>query len=265
MLLSIAVPVVQVLTESMPISSSGHVELLLCWWFGNNHFYVPSIKALYHLVHGLNAGIVIFYLRHHVRATIVSLAKGHIDPRIWVTWAATLITAILYIFVRSYIQCVPLPIGFSITVILLAFSRYLPGWPDRQYRWQDGVVLGLCQAIALIPGVSRFAVTVTTAQLIHLSPQQAFTISLYLQAPMMLGATILGIIQYSRLSASAVEEIAWWHSDAAWIGVVSMIVAVCCSFALLMFAQKLIVTRRLYYCAWYECGLLAASLIGLCI
>lgn len=265
MLLSILVPVVQVLTESMPISSSGHVELLLCWWFGKSHLYASSIKALYHMVHGLNAGIVIFYLRQHVRTTITSLLDGQVDPRIWVTWSATFITAILYLVVRTHTSRMPLPIGFGITIIILAISRYLPVCPNRNYRWQDGIILGLAQVLALMPGVSRFAITVTVGQFIRLSPQQAFTISLYLQAPMMVGAMVLGIIQYSRLPDVAISEIAWWYSNAAWVGIVIMIVAVCCSYALLILAHRLIVTQRLYYCAWYECGLLAVSLIGLCI
>lgn len=265
MLLSILVPVVQVLTESMPISSSGHVELLLCWWFGKNHLYAPSIKALYHMVHVLNAGIVIFYLRHHIGTTITSLFRGQVDSRIWVTWSATLITAILYLVVRTYTSRVPLAIGFCITIIILASSRYLLVYADRNYRWQDGIILGLAQVLALMPGVSRFAITVTVAQFIRLSPEQAFTISLYLQVPMMVGAMALGILQYMRLPATSVAEVAWWHSDMIWAGVLSMIVTVGCSYALLILAHRLIVTQRLYYCALYECGLLAASLIGLCI
>ncbi|MEA2140044.1 MAG: undecaprenyl-diphosphatase [Solirubrobacteraceae bacterium] len=62
---------------------------------------------------------------------------------------------------------------------------------DADTRAADGLALGLAQAVALAPGVSRYGATLVVARMRHFSPEAAQTLSWHAALPVVLGASAL--------------------------------------------------------------------------
>ena len=84
-------------------------------------------------------------------------------------------------------------------LILLSAGALLLYWADRspQTRWmgdlglRQAVVMGLAQALALAPGVSRSGITITAGRFMRLDRDGAARFSFYLLIPTVLGAVLL--------------------------------------------------------------------------
>jgi undecaprenyl-diphosphatase len=83
--------------------------------------------------------------------------------------------------------------GFLITGALLLFVERLPSgnrsW--RQLTWVGALLIGLAQAAAITPGVSRSGSTICIALLVGLRRRWAAEFSFLIAAPIILGATVL--------------------------------------------------------------------------
>jgi undecaprenyl-diphosphatase len=86
-----------------------------------------------------------------------------------------------------------------VTVITLPLFGLLLGWADHQgsqsrglesIRLRDGLMVGLAQALALIPGVSRSGVTITVILMLGLNRADAARFSFLLGTPIIALATI---------------------------------------------------------------------------
>lgn len=267
MLLYIVLALVQVLIENLPISSSGHIALIensmIVYFFMIKQYAVIT----YYSSHLLNVAIIVIFLRRHVthfcqtmQSVVVptifcryggNYALAMRDILLWqriaVTVGATGITVVLYLFCHRTAQAVPLPIGFLITMLLLILAYYMPQYYERDYTVADAVVLGCAQGVALIPGVSRLAITVVVAQLLGMSRRQSFITSLFLQGPLMVGAGLLGIIEW-YIAGMPLPQCAWYCFIALCGCMVALVVV---GYWLLLVTEWLILNNKLYYCAWY--------------
>jgi undecaprenyl-diphosphatase len=88
-------------------------------------------------------------------------------------------------------------VGFSllITAGLLFLSKGFTNFKKyfNQMNWLDSLIVGLFQALAILPGVSRSGSTIISGLMRGLSTETAFRFSFYLAIPAILGATILQI------------------------------------------------------------------------
>jgi len=162
--------IVQGLTEFLPVSSSGHLEL------GKAILGVNAEKSLVFtvVVHGATvfSTIVVFY------KDLLKLLKGLLAFR-WneeTVYVAKIILSMipvigLGIFFKEEIE------GFFtgnvlfvgsmliITSILLA-STYLIKRNERKISFRDSFVIGIAQAFAVLPGISRSGATIATGLLL---------------------------------------------------------------------------------------------------
>ncbi len=79
---------------------------------------------------------------------------------------------------------------------------------NRPLNHFDAVLIGVAQGIALIPGVSRSGVTITTGLLRKVDKQSAFAFSFLLFIPAVLGATILTAAEAQNLATANVDTAA---------------------------------------------------------
>lgn len=80
--------------------------------------------------------------------------------------------------------------------LLLVFSRWLDRQGTKQIKemkWFDALIIGLFQAVALFPGISRSGSTIIGGKIRKLSGIDAFTFSFLLAIPAILGAVILKV------------------------------------------------------------------------
>ena len=205
---SIVLGIVQGLTEFIPISSSAHL-IIVPWLFGWNDPGLPFDIAL-HM--GTLLALLWFFWADWVRlirAGIASLVERRIgtdsDRRLaWFIVIGTIPGGLAGFLGESEIEelfhkpngphALWAMIAMAIIIALLGaalfiaerIARHLRGL--NQLTLKDPLVIGLCQALAIFPGVSRSGATITAGLAIGLQRETAARFSFLLSAPLMLGA-----------------------------------------------------------------------------
>jgi undecaprenyl-diphosphatase len=197
---------VQGLTELLPISSSGHL-ILVPWaadwtYLKQNDRFNQTFDVALHL--GTLVAVGAYFwgdIVRLVRAFGRSLGRRRIetpDERIaWFVLVATIPAGIVGLVGEDAIAD-SLGEPWQIA-ILLAAGAVLLWWADRapQERTmgdlglRHAVVMGLAQALALAPGVSRSGITITAGRLLRLDRDAAARFSFLLLLPTVLGALLL--------------------------------------------------------------------------
>ncbi len=99
-------------------------------------------------------------------------------------------------------------IALLATALLLVLSRRLAGARESlQTRWQDAIVVGIAQAVAIIPGLSRSGMTICSGLMVGFSRDWAPRFTFLLSAPVILGGTAInaGRLLASPVAAADVE------------------------------------------------------------
>lgn len=184
--------VVQGIAEFLPISSSGHL-VVLGHWLGGSKGELPDLNDVNIVLHlGTLGSIVLFYHRQ-----ILELLTS--DRRvIWLMFIGTLPAVVVGLPLKLLFDDVlnsPLVAGclFPFTGIALLWSaRYSNGTGDyRQMTWRDALFVGCCQAVAILPGLSRSGTTIAAGLTRKLDRPSAATFSFLLAIPAILGAGVL--------------------------------------------------------------------------
>jgi undecaprenyl-diphosphatase len=192
MLEAIIIGLVQGLTEFLPVSSSGHL-VLFQKIFG---FEEPAL--LFDTM--LHAGtlIAVFVVLWN---DIWAIIKKPIQPLTAYLILATVPTVIFALAFRKSLERIFetgefLGFCFLITSILLATAELLfrrsSGTLKKngEMNWLDAIVIGIMQAIAILPGVSRSGATLSGALSRKLNRDFAARFSFLLSIPAILGATV---------------------------------------------------------------------------
>ena len=202
--------VVQGLTELLPISSSGHL-ILVPWaaewtYLEQNDRFNQTFDVALHL--GTLVAVAAYFwgdVVRLVRAWVGSVARRSIassDERIaWFVLVATIPAGLAGLLGADLIAD-NLGEPWQI-LILLAGGALLLFWADRSPQTRGmgdlglrhAVVMGLAQAFALAPGVSRSGITITAGRFMRLDRDSAARFSFYLLLPTVLGAVLLKGVQ----------------------------------------------------------------------
>ncbi|QFU77888.1 undecaprenyl-diphosphate phosphatase [Halioglobus maricola] len=197
---AIVLALVQGLTEFLPISSSAHLvipSLILEWPDQGLAFDVA--------VHVGSLTAVVFYYRHTLcalaRDWFSSLAGGGVTANsrlVWYLGFATVPAGLAGIFLEQFIEqharnlLVIASTTLIFGVLLGLADRHatrIPG--DNPITFGRGMCIGLAQAMALVPGVSRSGVTITAALWLNMSRQDAARFSFLLSIPIIASAGAL--------------------------------------------------------------------------
>jgi len=197
---------VQGLTELLPISSSGHL-IIVPWaadwtYLKENDRFNQTFDVALHL--GTLVAVGAYFWADIVRlvgAFVRSLGKRRIetsDERVaWFVLVATIPAGIVGLLGEDAIAD-SLGEPWQIA-ILLAAGAVLLWWADRRPQeramgnlgTRHAVAMGLAQALALAPGVSRSGITITAGRLLRLDRDAAARFSFLLLVPTVLGALVL--------------------------------------------------------------------------
>lgn len=206
--------IVQGLAEFLPISSSGHLSVL------QNLFHLSSLEeghlffdVLLHL--GTLVSIFICYwkdIKDMVREVFIVLRGGRTitGERVSQPLSAARLFMMLVIATLPLVLIVPINglveelyykswfigIAFLLTGCLLFVSdKMTPGRKtEKNMRIRDALIIGCCQCVATIPGLSRSGTTITAGIATGLDRQFAMRFSFLLSIPAVLGANILSIV-----------------------------------------------------------------------
>ena len=201
---------VQGLTEFLPISSSGHL-VLTEQLFGSRQtdLFFDTVLHLGTLV------AVLIVLRHDVRELIVQVVRGlakigkpaqladlfRADPyfRLAVLIVIGTIPAVILgllfqsVFERLFGSVLAVGIALCVTGLILLTTRYAPA-PSKgalKVTWLDSLLIGLAQALAITPGISRSGTTISVALFLKVGRELAGRFSFLLSIPAIGGAALL--------------------------------------------------------------------------
>lgn len=204
--------VIQGLTEFLPVSSSGHLVLIPALFDRPG----PDLatNAMLHL--GTLAAVLVYY-----RSDIARMAKFDKPARRLITLLliGTVPAVVLGLLFEDKVEELisePRKVAFMLIVtgiILLATTLLRLG--DRQMtdvQPRDSLLIGLAQAMALIPGISRSGMTISAGLARGLKRTEAARFAFLLGIPVIAGAGLLQMVDALRLG----EPI----PSAVWVGMV---------------------------------------------
>ncbi|HOZ30484.1 MAG TPA: undecaprenyl-diphosphate phosphatase [Bacteroidales bacterium] len=199
---------IQGLTEFLPVSSSAHLEI------GKVLFSIKGEENIYFsiLVHGATvlSTIVVFY--KEILKLFSGLFKFKYNSetqyvfKIIVSMIPVLIVGIFFKdFVKSFFNSESLVITGSfllVTAVILSFTYFFKRNNQREIGYLDAFIIGLAQAFAVFPGLSRSGATIVTGLLIGNKKTEIAKFSFLMVLIPILGENLLDIIEGSFISTS---------------------------------------------------------------
>ncbi|WP_179755979.1 undecaprenyl-diphosphate phosphatase [Kineococcus aurantiacus] len=207
---------VQGLTEFLPISSSGHLAIVGTLVGASDPG--AAFTAICQL--GTEAAVILYFRKDIARivsrwalALAGRVPRNDPDARMgWLVILGTLPIGVLGLLFQDSIETVLR--GFVVIATTLWLFGLLLGAADRfgrkertldQLSWRHGLLFGLAQALALVPGVSRSGGTITMGLLLGYTREAAARYSFLLAIP---AVVLSGFFQlYDEVSSGA--TIAW--------------------------------------------------------
>jgi len=200
--------IVQGITEWLPISSSGHL-VIVQQLFGLN---VPVFFDVTLHVGTLVVALVFFRrdLTKIIKAVVqlnFETEEGKLAALIVTGSIPTAVIGFLFKDLFESFFSNPLAVGgaFMVTGCILYASK-LAQDRSKSVNYSDALLVGTAQGIALVPGVSRSGITISTGLLRRVKKEKAFQYSFLLYIPAVIGAAIgTGVTEWKSLAAADVD------------------------------------------------------------
>lgn len=214
---SIVLGILQGLGEFLPISSTAH--LILAPYFFNWSDPGLSFDVALHI--GTIFAVITFFFSDWVSIfkltlnsvfhTKYEIPDTRYDSKLLLLLIiASVPGAIFGFLLDDYAEQAfrhPLVIAFTLSIvglILYLVDKYATHKKDINHvSIKDAILIGLSQAVAIIPGVSRSGATMTTGLALGLSREQAARFSFLLSTPIILGAAIVKVPQLLQTGITA--------------------------------------------------------------
>lgn len=145
-------------------------------------------------------------------------------------------------------------IAFILTGCLLFVSDKMPSGRknERTMRLRDALIIGICQAIATIPGISRSGSTITAGLATGQDREYAMKFSLLMSIPAVLGANFLSFLK-------AMDEIDWSSMPVYLLG---MVVAMVSGYFSIVLLRRIVQRGKFGNFTYYLWGVGAFTLIA---
>ena len=198
---ALVIGIVQGLTEFLPISSSGHliaVPYLLGW----SDPFLESLPFTVMLHLGTLAALVVYFWRDWVRLVPAGLAtirdrsfRGDPDRRLaWLIVASTIPAAVVGLRVNDIIENEIRQVGMVVVALLVGAGIIWVAdrWGAKAFgldrlTFPGALGIGVAQAVALIPGVSRSGISISAGLFLGLTREAAARYSFLMSAPIIAG------------------------------------------------------------------------------
>ena len=196
---AIILGIVQGLTEFLPISSSGHLEIASYILKTN-----PSENLMFTVVvHIATAISIMFVFRKDINEIIkglIQFKEKQLDFILKILISSVPVGVVGVLFekeVESFFTGNIVLVGsmLLITAALLFFTYFKKDDSKKNISYTDAIVIGLAQALAIIPGISRSGSTISMALLLNINREKATKFSFLMVLVPILGILILKSIK----------------------------------------------------------------------
>ncbi len=245
--------IIQGLGEFLPISSSAH--LVLVPWVLDWPYAGLTFDVALHI--GTLISVVAFFWRDWFSLINSALRRdGTQEARMfWYLLAATVPgAAVGYLFEEQAETIFRTPLLIGVLLIMMGIVLY---WVDRSaakiksirgVSLSDSLLIGLSQAFAILPGVSRSGVTMTVGRALGLTREAAARFSFLLSTPIIVGAGLFKL-----------KDITPGDINAAFVaGVISSAVV---GFISIGFLLRYLARRSFAVFAWYRFAVGSAVIV----
>lgn len=229
---------VQGLTEFLPISSSGHLVL-----FQKLLGIVRPPIFFDILLHLGTLGSIVIFFRKEIGDLLLNWRK-QLNTWLFII-LGSIPAAFAGFFFNSKVESAfnsLLLVGiawiFFGTLLLLTSKLKIKNRP-KKITWKDSLFVGIFQALALLPGISRSGSTISAGLIRELPRETAFKLSFLLAIPAILGATILEIKDVNSVQAFSP------------IPILSMLIAGTVGYFALVLLQKTLKSEKFYLFGFY--------------
>lgn len=185
--------IVQGLTEFLPVSSSGHLVFL------NQVFQIEAnFMFLSVLLHVATLLAVLVALRKEVWQ-VVRHPTCEMSKKVIVSFLPTVLVVLLFkgFFESAFEGGKYLSITFSLTALLLLVCQFY-GKPNKKNKhlpsYKTSALVGLCQGIAAVPGLSRSGTTISAAMLLGMERESAAKFSFLMSIPVIVASFAYDLI-----------------------------------------------------------------------
>jgi len=237
---AIVLSIIQSITEWLPISSSGHLALM-------HHFFGFQNLAFDVYLHFASILAVIFVFRKDI-IEILKLNKRKNLKYILFLIIALIPIAIVGFGFRDSIEAAfanmfALGIFFIISGAIVFSTKFFKEGKSKESSkvgFWNSIYVGIFQALAILPGISRSGATISAGLFSGLNKEQAIKFSFLLAIPAILGATIV------KMGSLAVSGISIWTL------IISFIITFVVSVLAIKVLLKIIRKRGFYWFGVYN-------------
>lgn len=247
--------VLQGVTEFLPVSSSGH--LVLVESFFNLQIDPLSMQGFNVLLHaGTLLALLFCYCKQWKRLILSPFTGDNTYRRLFIILVvATIPGAIAGLafedtIANKFSSPSVVAVAFLVTALVLIIGeRAEQARRIEHLAWTRVLFIGVAQACALVPGLSRSGFTISAARMLRIERRDALDFSFLLAAPIIAGATLVSILGYSRGTVELPGM------QIVMVGLVSSFIA---SMLAIRFLRSFVTRHSLAWFSWY---LVAVSVI----
>ena len=203
--------IIQGLTEWLPVSSSGHLV------FAQELFDLPAGENLLFdlMVHLGTVLAVCVYFRKELWSILAAMASGsgrsEQESQLRRLGVAIVVgtapIAVLGLVISDGIEDIfdlrLVGIALLVNAAVLILAERLSSERKRDIRLVDALVIGVFQAVAIIPGISRSGFSISGGMSMGLQRETAATFAFLLSVPALLGAFAYGVTTLEQYEADA--------------------------------------------------------------
>ena len=249
--------IVQGLTEFLPISSSGHIEIskvILGSSFDKNEGLLFTI-----ILHFATALSTMFIFRKDIINIFKGLLtkKGNESKKFSLSILISMIPAVFIgLLYEDFINSL-----FNGNLILVAAMLYITGLllflsdflklKKKEITYKNSFIIGLAQAIAILPGISRSGATIATSVIMGIDREKAARFSFIMVIPLIFGSMFKSMIDYDFNFES--------------FNIISLLIGFISAFITGLFACKwmirLVKSSKLYYFSIY-CWIVGSIIVA---
>ncbi|GLR20063.1 undecaprenyl-diphosphate phosphatase [Portibacter lacus] len=249
--------IVQGLTEFLPVSSSGHLELFK--YFMNDDAVGEESMMMTVVLHFATALSTIFVFRKTILELIKGLFKFEWNKETKFI-AFVVVSMIPAVFVGLFLE-EEMESLFNKNIPLVAIMLFITGLilfiadraekTDKELSFIHSIIIGIAQAIAILPGISRSGATISTSVLLGLDREVAARFSFIMVLPLIFGKIAKDLLDGSFTeNASNVGELS--------VGFIAAFITGLFACTLMI---RIVKNSKLSYFSYYCFAIAAISLI----
>lgn len=195
--------VLQGVAEFLPVSSSGH--LVIAQKVLGMEDPGMRLNVMLHL--GTLVSISVFYFR-----TLVSVVSGRRFGYVLKILAGSVPAVAVYFLFGGFFDAMFSNVAMTgalmmFTGAVLIATKFLPGG-KKEVSFASALVMGVGQALALLPGVSRSGITIACARMRRVDAVKSAEFSFLMSAPLIAGGALLELLK-AFSGASCAGETPW--------------------------------------------------------